>query len=382
MTRLKLVALSTLALSSLTPMKPADAALFSKAALDPSKLTLIASPYGSNAHQLLIVEQVSNNRACWSESGSSPTVVDPLLANFDFTGICGRSTDANGYSIRMGDQDLGLQYSLRVVQRNGDLLLVGVSNRDRTAPEIPIGRAGGVTNGFAKLYLNPGWRITRRVYDNQPLGHFYLTNDQPLNSAIAAAPVTLPAPVSPSLPKPSLPLPVSRPDIIITPNSTVSSQPTRPTSTSIPIPVPPPESASVKGTLRPVPALTPSASVPAPSVSAPTTTVTVSRPKPAVPSGASQSVTTTRSPVKGKPIRVPIPPAATRPIFESSIEAMQPPPAPPLAPAPSVIQLPATRSPVTPPSVTRPVVQPQPIVKNPTPSAVKPGDFVVPTTAL
>ena len=291
MTRLKWVALSTLALSSLTPMKPAAAALFSKADLDPSKLTLVASPYGSGAHQLLIVEQVSNSRACWSESGSGPTVIEPLLANFDFTGICGRSTDANGYSIRMGDQDLGLQYSLRVVQRNGDLLLVGVSNRDRTAPEIPIGRAGGVTNGFAKLYLNPGWRMTRRVYNNQALGHFYLTNDQPLNSAIAAAPITLPpitppASVTPSLPtalpRPALPLPVSRPDIIMTPNAASPSQPTRPTSTAIPIPVPLPESASATGSVRPVPVLTPSAS-------RPTATVVV-KPKPSVSTFHSASI--------------------------------------------------------------------------------------------
>jgi hypothetical protein len=362
-------------------MKPADAALFSKADLDPSKLTLVASPYGNNAHQLLIVEQVSNNRACWSESGSSPTVVEPLLANFDFTGICGRSTDANGYSIRMGDQDLGLQYSLRVVQRNGDLLLVGVSNRDRTAPEIPIGRAGGVTNGFAKLYLNPGWRLTRRVYNNQALGHFYLTNDQPLNSAIAAAPVTLPAPVTPSLPKPalpkpSLPLPVSRPDIIITPNASSPSQPTRPASTAIPIPVPPPESASVTGSVRPTPVL-------APSASGPTATVVV-KPKPSVPPVSGQSVSGTRSPIKGKPIRVPIPSVATQPISRPSTEAMQPPTTPSVVTAPPSVQPPIARPPVTQPPV-RPV-QPQPAVNATTPSGTgtsgKPGNFVVPTMTL
>ena len=370
MTRLKLVALSTLALSSLISMKPADAALFSKADLDPSRLTLVASPYGNSAHQLLIVEQVSNSRACWSESGSSPTVIEPLLTNFDFTGICGRSTDANGYSIRMGDQDLGLQYSLRVVQRDGDLLLVGVSNHDLTAPEISIGRASGVTNGFAKLYLNPGWRITRRVYNNQPLGHFYLTNDQPLNSAIAAAPVTLPAPVASTLPKPalptsSLPLPVSRPDIIITP-SNASSQSPRSTSTAIPIPVPLPESASPTDAIRLAPAATPSA----PGLTA---TVVVKPKASVLPSN--QPVTTTRSPLKGKRIRVPIPAAATQPLSKPSTD-MQP-----LTPSsvmtspsiaqPSIAQPPVTQSPVRP-------MQPQPFVKATTPSA-KPGNFVVPT---
>lgn len=363
MTRLKLVALTTLALSSLTPLKPVDAALFSKADLDPGKLALIASPYGNNAHQLLIVEQVSNSRACWSEGGTSPTVVDPLLTNFDFTGICGRSTDANGYSIRMGDQDLGMQYSLRVVQRNGDLLLLGVSNRDRTAPEIPIGRAGGVTNGFAKLYLNPGWRITRRVYNNQALGHFYLTNDQPLNSAIAAAPVKLPAPRPLPVAQPTLPS-VSRPEIVITPGSGTPALFPRPASTSIPIPVPPPESASATGSTRPavglLPAPTSSAAIP--------TTIPVPKPKTPVPSAINQPAVSGRSPITGKPIRVPLPAAATQPIRTAPSEAMQPTVAPPTA----------TRLPITQP----PATQSRPAPSLTKPSVAKPGDFVVPTTTL
>ncbi|MBW4582732.1 MAG: DUF3747 domain-containing protein [Tildeniella nuda ZEHNDER 1965/U140] len=375
MTRLKLVALSTLALSSLIPLEPAAAALFSKADLDPGKLALIASPYGNNAHQLLIVEQVANSRACWSERGTSPTVVEPLLADFDFTGICGRSTDANGYSIRMGDQDLGLQYSLRVVQRKGDLLLVGVSNRDRTAPEIPIGRAGGVTNGFAKLYLNPGWRITRRVYNNQALGHFYITNDQPLNSAIAAAPapVQLPAPRPLPVPQPALPS-VSRPEIVITPGSGTPSLFPRPASTSIPIPVPPPETASTTGStrpaVRPLPLPTPSAAIP--------TTIPVSKPKTPAPSALKQPVTSGRSPITGKPIRVPLPAVATQPIRTAPKEAMQP----PVVPA-TVTRLPVTQPPTIQPSVTQPpATQSRPAPSPTKPSVVKPGDFVVPTTAL
>ncbi|XGV98782.1 MAG: DUF3747 domain-containing protein [Leptolyngbya sp. BL-A-14] len=378
MTRLKVVVLATLAFGSLAPMKPAAAALFSKADLDPSKLVLVASPYGSNAHQLLIVEQVSNNRACWSESGTSPTMIDPLLVNFDFTGICGRSTDANGYSIRMGDQDLGMQYSLRVVQRNGDLLLVGMPNT-RNAPEIQIGRAGGVTNGFAKLYLNPGWRITRRVYNNQPLGHYYLTNDQPLNSAIAAAPVQpvpLPLPSqTPPTQKPSLPLPVSRPDIIFAPGSSTTTGSTtpsspRPAGTSIPIPVPPPESVATAGSTRPAP-------LPVGSTTPPVTTIPVAGSKTPVRSGANQPVSSSRSPVKGKPIRVPLPTAATRPIVTAPQEAMQPSLPQPISQPPAVqspivqrpIQAPITQAPVTPPAASN---LPKP----------KPGDFVVPTTTL
>lgn len=379
MTHLKVVALATLAFSSLTVVKPAAAALFSKADLDPSKLVLVASPYGNSAHQLLIVEQVANNHACWSESGTSPTMIDPLLVNFDFTGICGRSTDANGYSIRMGDQDLGLQYSLRVVKRNGDLLLVGIPAIARSGSEIQIGRAGGVTNGFAKLYLNPGWRITRRVYNNQALGHYYLTNDQPLNSAIAAAPVNLPVQPSATLPlpskplpaaKPSTPLPISRPDIIFAPGSsgttgsTTPSSP-RPASPSIPILVPPPESTAASGSIRPTP-------LPAPSTTAPIATIPVSGSKTPVRSGANQPANSSRSPITGKPIRVPLPAAATRPIVTPQ-ETPQPAPQPPIVQRP--VPSPIVQKPVTQP----PVPQPQPASSLPKP---KPGDFVVRTTAL
>ncbi|MBD2072804.1 DUF3747 domain-containing protein [Phormidium sp. FACHB-592] len=369
MTRLKMVALATLALSSLTAIKPAAAALFSKVDLDPNKLLLVASPYGNNAHQLVIVEQVSNRRACWSESGSSPTTIDPLLTSFDFTGICGRSTDANGYSIRMGDQDLGLQYSLRVVRRDGDLLLVGVPSVARNATEIPIGRAGGVTNGFAKLNLNPGWRITRRVYNNKQLGHFYLTNDQPLNSAIAAAPTPLPATrplpaTQPIVPIASRPTPV-RPEIVFAPG--VAPSVSQPASPSVPIAVPLPEPTIATGSrptpVRPLPVTTPSATIP---VTIPIT-IPVSgnrAPEPTVRPPALP----TRSPLTGRPIRVPLPAAAAQPIQTAPSQAVQPP----------VPVAPVVQPPVKQPSVT----QPSSASNLPKPTTSKPGNFVVPTIAF
>jgi hypothetical protein len=47
------------------------------------------------------LEQIPGKQKCWSESGSNPVMIDPLLLNFDFTGICRRATDSNGYSIRL-----------------------------------------------------------------------------------------------------------------------------------------------------------------------------------------------------------------------------------------------------------------------------------------
>lgn len=164
------------ALGAVTAISPAIAVNFGEKDVDQNKFVAVAAPYGQGFHQLLILEQISDNRPCWREFGSAPVQVDPLLVNFDFTGICGRSTDSNGYSIRMDGQDLGLRYSLRVVEQDGDLVLIGAP-RDIGATEFEIGRANGVTDDFAKLSLNPGWRFAKRTYNGTTLGHVYLTYD-------------------------------------------------------------------------------------------------------------------------------------------------------------------------------------------------------------
>ncbi len=178
---LKTAAVATATLSALTLGTQAIAALFGQQGVDQGRFIAIAQPYASgSAHALLLVEQISNARPCWTESGSNPVQVDPLLFNFDFSGICGRSTDSNGYSIRVGGEDVGLQYSLRIVRRNGDLVLVGVNDRERR--EMEIGRANGMTTGFAKIALNPGWEFAKRSYNGQVLGHVYVANNQSLTA--------------------------------------------------------------------------------------------------------------------------------------------------------------------------------------------------------
>ncbi|MEQ8381590.1 MAG: DUF3747 domain-containing protein [Coleofasciculus sp. A1-SPW-01] len=173
--------LATIALSSLIANKSV-AATFEQIPVDQNKFIAVAAPFGESSHQLLIIEQKSNARQCWSESGSNPVTVDPLLLNFDFSGICGRSTDSNGYSIRMAGEDLGLDYLLRIVERNGELVLIGTNSRDRSAPEVIVGRTQGLANGFVKIVLEPGWDFARRSYQGRPLGHIYLANSQPLSS--------------------------------------------------------------------------------------------------------------------------------------------------------------------------------------------------------
>jgi hypothetical protein len=169
---------TTAAVSVLATIIPSSAVgQFQQQEVQQGDFVAVAAPYqGGNAHQLLVIEQLSDTRPCWSESGSNPTIVTPLLLNFDFTGICARSTDSNGYSIRMANQDLGIDYSLRIVRRDNDMLLVGVP-RTRGGEEIVIGRTGGVTSDFAKINLDPGWRFTKRQFENRVLGHVYLTSD-------------------------------------------------------------------------------------------------------------------------------------------------------------------------------------------------------------
>jgi hypothetical protein len=200
---LKITAAATAALSTLTLSTASFAALFGQRSVNQDRFIAIAQPYaGGSSHALLIVEQISDARPCWRESGSSPVKVDPLLFSFDFTGICGRSMDSNGYSIRVGGEDVGLQYSLRIVRRDGDLVLLGVNDRDRT--EIEIGRTNGITSAYdSKIQLNPGWSFAKRTYNGKVLGHVYLANNQSLTALArprgsSGGGIIDPSPVEPS----------------------------------------------------------------------------------------------------------------------------------------------------------------------------------------
>jgi hypothetical protein len=182
-------------LFTLSSSAPAQANVFSDIPIDNDRIIAIAAPYNEGLHQLLVIQQVADDKSCWREANplTGPVSVDPLLAYFDFTGICGRSTDSNGYSVRLGGQDLGWRYSLQMVKQDGDLWLMGVPTGNRNAPKLMIGHVGGWQEGFVKVHLNPGWKMTQRTYLGEPLGHIYFANDQPLtafsetNSVTAAA---------------------------------------------------------------------------------------------------------------------------------------------------------------------------------------------------
>jgi N-acetylmuramoyl-L-alanine amidase len=171
-----IAAITTSAVLTISAVSSAIAFTFDQTEMVQSNVAAIAQPRKDGSFQLLIIEQIPNKRQCWSESGSNPIIIDPLLLNFDFSSDCKRATDSNGYSIRMDGVDLALQYSLSLQTVNGDVVLVG-SPSDRNAQPLVIGRTKGVVNGFMKIILEPNWRFTKRSYQGKILGHFYFTSD-------------------------------------------------------------------------------------------------------------------------------------------------------------------------------------------------------------
>ncbi|ACK68512.1 conserved hypothetical protein [Gloeothece citriformis PCC 7424] len=173
----RFVVLVSAILTQLIPFNFVRAATFEQQEVDQSLFIAIARPYGNGQYDLLILYQIPQQRQCWREEGDKVVKVDPLLLNFDFSGSCERSTDSNGYSVRIDGEDYGLNYLLRIVERNGELFLVATNRTKPSEPELIIGRTYGITDGFLKVYLNPGWKFTKRSYQGKVLGHVYLTGD-------------------------------------------------------------------------------------------------------------------------------------------------------------------------------------------------------------
>ena len=174
---LALAAVASLAVAPLASFA-ASPALFQALALDQGRFVLVAAPIGNGSKaQLNIYEQVTNRRPCFSTSGANPAVVNPLLGSFDFTGICGRFIDANGYSLRVGETDLATSYRLSVRREAGDNLLIALPTKACAGPEMLVARTQGAGNGFLQLVFEPGWRLMRRAFGGRALGHVYVYRD-------------------------------------------------------------------------------------------------------------------------------------------------------------------------------------------------------------
>ncbi len=189
------------ALAWLTPTPAAaQAALFGAREVDETRFLLVAAPIGDGTRaQLNIYEQISDRRPCFATSGSTPARVDPLLGGFDFTGICTRYLDGNGYSLRVGNTDLGTVYRLSVVRQGSDNILLAAPSRNRPGPEMIVARTNGHAAGFLQLIPEPGWMLKRRHFGDRALGHVYLYRQEwPAGAIPEASPAELAVP--PSIP--------------------------------------------------------------------------------------------------------------------------------------------------------------------------------------
>jgi hypothetical protein len=166
--------------TSLAPLaaRATGSALFQALPLDQGRFVLVAAPIGDGAKaQLNIYEQVRDKRPCFALQGQNPAAVNPLLATFDFTGICGRYIDANGYSVRVGGADLATSYRLTVMRTNDDTLLMAMPTRLGAGPEMLVARTKGTGSGFLQLVFEPGWELKRRAFGGRALGHVYVYRD-------------------------------------------------------------------------------------------------------------------------------------------------------------------------------------------------------------
>jgi len=188
--KLKLAAIFTGAIALTSPLLPAWAQ-FTEAPISEDEVIAIAVPAGAIGYNLNVVQQVPGKQQCYATSGSEPTIVDPLWTTFDFTGSCNRSTDSNGYSVRLDGQDTSLDYRLDIVKKGTELQLVAKNYKDGS--NLVVGQTFGMPaeGEYVKIFLNDGWEFTKKAYEGKVLGHFFFSGD---SQAIAAASGTAPTP--------------------------------------------------------------------------------------------------------------------------------------------------------------------------------------------
>ena len=168
------------------PSALAAQSLFNSKPLPQKQFAVLAQPVGRSDWKLLVLEQIKRQPRCWTERNDG--LIDPSLNRFNFSGICSRYLDSNGYSLRTGGEDLGTRFRLRVQQAGASLTLQAV-DPNQGAP-ITIGRADiprRDRNGFVSLALDPGWKLERRVYKGRTLSHVYFAHQTPVNRLLALA---------------------------------------------------------------------------------------------------------------------------------------------------------------------------------------------------
>ena len=208
--------LPLLALSAAVAAPAWAASVFSSQPLDQSRFAVLAQPVSKSDWKLLVLEQIKPEPLCWEKR--SDGLIDPTLNRFDFSGICSRYIDSNGYSLRVGEEDLASRYRLRLEQRGNAVALLAMTPSQPT--ELLVGR-GAMSQrdreAFVAIELEPGWSLERRAYGSQTLSHVYFANGTPLSQLIAKASRGSAASTSPATPttvsslKPLPPQPTSGP---------------------------------------------------------------------------------------------------------------------------------------------------------------------------
>ncbi|QNJ04317.1 uncharacterized conserved secreted protein (DUF3747) [Synechococcus sp. PROS-U-1] len=198
MARFRTVAAAALAFAATSvPAALAQGSLFTAVPVELSNFVLVSAPIGQGERsQLNIYEQRTTKRPCFAVGTGSPAMVDPLLSKFDFTGVCNRYIDGNGYSLRIGGDDLGTRYRLSVVNTGRDIELLATPTRNPSQPTLLVARAGGAASGFVQLKLEPGWTLKRRAYGKKSLGHLYVYRDSAPSvtaPAVSSSPSSAPA---------------------------------------------------------------------------------------------------------------------------------------------------------------------------------------------
>ena len=179
------------------------ASLFDAQPVDSGRFAVLARPIGREDWTLLVLEQLKPAPLCWQTRADG--LVDPSLNRFDYTGICGRYLDSNGYSLRLagaeggGDGTAGLRLHIEPV---GSELQLQASSAD-LAGVIVVGRAplpGRQREAFVPIRLEPGWELQRRSYGAQVLNHLYFSNRGSARELLAQAGSSPSGPSSPRLP--------------------------------------------------------------------------------------------------------------------------------------------------------------------------------------
>ena len=161
-------------------------ALFDSNPLQEERFAILAQAVGRDRWKLLVLEQIKARPLCWEERPDG--LMNPALNNFDFTGICSRYLDSNGYSLRTSGKDVDKRYRLHLKQSRNGLALQAMDSARGSG--ITVARASTVRrdkNAFVKLTLEPGWSLERRSYKGQTLSHVYFANTKPMNTLIAAS---------------------------------------------------------------------------------------------------------------------------------------------------------------------------------------------------